>query len=601
MQGLIGRPEKGTSGSIAGQKYRSDLILVAAVTGVVCLAGFGFGLFDALRSHLRISGQWDLNGPLLLISVALSWYFWRRWKELEQSSGAMNASLEFLRKVSKTVEETGEAVLITDINGVIEYANPAFCRNTGYSLDEVIGKDPSILKSDTQDPAHYKALWEKIGRGEVWSGILIEKRKDGSEYPAMIRISPVHNDAGEITHFVSLQQDMTEQRKLEEQLLQAQKMEALGTLVGGIAHDFNNMLAALQGNVCLAKMKMDNPDALSEKLDNIELLSVQAAEMVDHLLTFARKGRVEMHAIELDAFIKEGIKLGRSAIPENISFITDVTDQSVMVNGDTTQLQQVLMNLLNNARDAVAGVEKPAIRITLERYQPSHRFQNAHPEVSGGQLVKLSVSDNGCGIPAEYIDKVYDPFFTTKGAGKGTGLGLAMVYGVVQSHGGILEIVSREGEGTAIHIYLPLLHEPREELSRVVHQAVAGEGETVLLVDDEQTVSVVVGEVLRTLGYQVVDIANGQEALDYFMTHRDEIDMVISDMVMPELGGPELVRRIRQLNSKIPAILISGYDASGSIEEVEQFDNCKLMSKPVAIVELSRMMRSMLGARASLC
>jgi len=502
-----------------------------------------------------------------------------------------------LRTLSQAINEAGEAVMITDRNAVIEYVNPAFSEITGYHSDEVLGKDPSVLKSHAQDPAFYKELWQTISAGEVWHGTLIDRRKDGSFYPALMNVAPIHDASGEITHFVSLQQDMTEHEKLEAQFVQAQKMEAIGTLVGGIAHDFNNMLAALQGNVYLAKRKIDEPAVVADKLEKVEKLSVRAADMVHQLLTFARKDMVELRSIHLNAFIKEGLKLACSAIPENIRVSKSVTEQSMLIKGDATQLQQVVMNLLNNARDAVADSENPCITASLELYGATQEFQQKYPELKGDQLAHLSVQDSGCGIPSDLIDKVVEPFFTTKGVGKGTGLGLAMVYGAVQTHGGVLEIDSEAGQGTTMHIYLPLLQEQRSEEREVEEEAVAGSGQMVLLVDDDEVILETVAEVLRSLGYLVVEAANGVAALDYYRDHQDEIAILLSDMVMPEMGGVELIQQVRKLNSDIPVILMTGYDFSGRSEEVDQFDNFELLNKPVAIHELSQLMHTMMASK----
>ncbi|NWF37867.1 PAS domain S-box protein [Mariprofundus sp. NF] len=501
------------------------------------------------------------------------------------------------RKLLMAISEAGEAILITDRNAVIEYVNPAFCQITGYQPDEVLGRTPSMLKSHAQDPSFYKELWETITAGEVWHGTLIDRRKDGSFYPALMNVAPIHDESGEITHFVSLQQDMTEHEKLEAQFMQAQKMEAIGTLVGGIAHDFNNMLAALQGNVYLAKRKIDEPAVVADKLEKVEKLSVRAADMVHQLLTFARKDMVELRSIHLNAFIKEGLKLACSAIPENIRVSKSVTEQSMLIKGDATQLQQVVMNLLNNARDAVADSENPCITASLELYGATQEFQQKYPELKGDQLAHLSVQDSGCGIPSDLIDKVVEPFFTTKGVGKGTGLGLAMVYGAVQTHGGVLEIDSEAGQGTTMHIYLPLLQEQRSEEREVEEEAVAGSGQMVLLVDDDEVILETVAEVLRSLGYLVVEAANGVAALDYYRDHQDEIAILLSDMVMPEMGGVELIQQVRKLNSDIPVILMTGYDFSGRSEEVDQFDNFELLNKPVAIQELSQLMHTMMASK----
>ncbi len=498
------------------------------------------------------------------------------------------------RKLLKAIGEAGEAIIITDRNAVIEYVNPAFTTITGYQAEEAIGNTPAMLKSDAQDPRFYREMWKAISAGHVWRGTLIDRRKDGSFYPALMSVAPIHDESGEITHFTSLQQDMTEYNKLEEQFLQSQKMEAIGTLVGGIAHDFNNMLAALHGNIFLAKRKLDDAVLVGEKLEKMEGLSQRAAEIVSQLLTFARKDRVEMQPISLNEFLKEGLKLAQSAIPENIRFIKDITDEQITVKGDATQLQQVLMNLLNNARDAVADVDRPIIKTSMDSFEPTQEFRNKYPEVGNGPLIYLSVQDNGRGISSEMIDKVMEPFFTTKGVGQGTGLGLAMVYGSIQSHGGALEIESESGQGTTVHIYLPLIAEQQPELSEVDTESLAGQGESILLVDDDPMLIETVGEVLENLGYLVIKARDGEVALEYYREHQNEIDMVLSDVVMPVMGGLELVKGIRGLGSEMPVILMTGYDFSGKTEEVEQLNHCALLNKPVDLAKLSQLMRQMI-------
>ncbi len=506
-------------------------------------------------------------------------------------------SNDLRRKLSKAIAEAGEAIIITDRNAVIEYVNPAFSKITGYSLREALGNTPAMLKSSAQDPKFYQEMWSVITAGEVWKGTLIDRRKDGSFYPAMMSVAPIHDDHGEITHFVSLQQDMTEYKKLEQQFIQAQKMEAIGTLVGGIAHDFNNMLAALQGNVFLAKSKLDDPVSVGERLDNVEKLSNRAAEIVRQLLTFARKDSVDRQMVPLNSMAKEAIKLAKNAIPENIEVVSDITDEPITVAADSTQLQQVIMNLLNNARDAVEETAFPAIKVSLKRYEPTEKFLNLYPEIGGDQaLAHLSVEDNGCGIPQALVSKVVEPFFTTKGVGKGTGLGLSMVYGAVQRHNGIFEVRSEPGEGTAIDIYLPLLVENVKDPSTDKMQVMNGQGEVVLLVDDDETLLDTVEEVLKKLNYLVVEATNGHAALEYFREHRGEVSIILSDVVMPEMGGIELATAIREMDTQVPVVLMTGYDFSKRRGEVESLGNCKVIDKPVEVARLSRLVRKMLEA-----
>ncbi|ATX80354.1 PAS domain S-box-containing protein [Mariprofundus aestuarium] len=506
-------------------------------------------------------------------------------------------SQELLRKVSKAVEEAGEAIMITDCNAVIEYVNPAFCTNTGYSLEEVVGKNPSILKSEAQDPKHYENLWSTISRGEVWSGALIDRRKDGSYYPAMMTISPIHDELGEITHYVSLQQDMTEYKRMEEQFLQAQKMESIGTLVGGIAHDFNNMLAAIEGNLYLAKMKLtkNEPDKVFSKIENIEKISLSAAEMVKQLLTFARRDSVSMTNLPLKPYLKEALKLSRSAIPENIEIVPDLCDDELHIQGESTQIQQLVMNLLNNARDALSGVAEPKITVQLSLFVLNEQFRRDHPEISSDTMALLTIADNGCGISEANQDKVFEPFFTTKGVGKGTGLGLAMVFGAVKRHGGVIELESGKDSGTEFRIYLPLVTEATEDIAEHSSNIAIGQNETVLLVDDEEMLRETTSELLKNLGYRVLEAADGQEALQVFSENVDEISILITDIVMPKMGGVELAEEVRKLRGGIPVIFITGYDRHQTLAaDSEGSDRSMLLSKPFNIDGLSHSIRKLI-------
>ena len=499
-----------------------------------------------------------------------------------------------LKMLFQAIENAGEAVIITDRGAVIEYVNPAFTEITGYTPEEIIGKTPAVLKSSAQDPSFYKELWDTITRGETWHGTLIDRRKDGSFYPALMSVAPIYNDSVEITHFVSLQQDMTQYKKMEDQFLQAQKMEAIGTLVGGIAHDFNNMLAAIQGNVYLSKRKLEGQPEIGEKLDNIELLGMRAADMVKQLLTFARKDRVEMHSFSLNAFIKEAYKLAKTAVPENIELVCDPCQENLMITGDATQLQQALMNLLNNARDAVSDVTHPQISCRLRPFVSTDEFNKDHSDMNGVRFAELVIRDNGSGISKDHLDKVFEPFFTTKGVGEGTGLGLAMVYGTVQSHGGIIEATSEHGVGTAFNIYLPL-KEGVETLEKDKIPTIAqGQGETILLVDDEENMRSTIGEVLNSLGYKVLKAGDGKEALEMFKAHQNDIDLILTDIVMPRVGGFDLAGSIRQLNHNVPIIFVTGYDKDQVMSSENQIQYTDIIGKPFSFVNLSRLIRQMI-------
>jgi len=496
---------------------------------------------------------------------------------------------EKLRKLSQAVEQAGESILITNKAGEIEYVNPAFTHITGYELDEVIGGTPQILKSGRQSDEFYKKMWETVAAGSVWQGTVIDRRKDGTLYPANLSIAPIRNEEDEVTHYVGIQQDMTEHQLLENKFRQAQKMEALGTLVGGIAHDFNNMLAGITGNLYLAKKKLTDMPDVTKKLDNIDDLSFRAASMIKQLLTFARQGSVEVIPFGLTSFIKEVTRLSEASIPENIAFNIKVCPEELVVRGDTTQLQQAIMNLLNNARDAVAGVSSPTITLVLEEYKADQVFHNSHPELTGSLFARLIVKDNGCGISDIDREHIFEPFYTTKEVGVGTGLGLSMVYGAIESQGGLVEVESSVGVGTIFYIYLPLMEEKEMMVSTEdAEEVINGKGELILLCDDNAGIRETTCDVLESIGYLTVTASDGLEAVELYRAKQKDISMVVMDVVMPRLGGVKAVERIMEINPDAKVIFATGYDKDETLKSEMPSEEQVVLSKPYDIAHLSQ-------------
>ena len=506
---------------------------------------------------------------------------------------------KLLRKLSQAIEQAGESIVITDREGIIEYSNPAFTKLSGYSAEEAVGQSPAMLNSHSQNDDFYEEMWKTITSGQVWHGKIVDRKKDGSFYPAMLTISPINDQSGDesgYTHFVGIQSDLTQLEEMEEQFHQAQKMEAIGTLVGGIAHDFNNMLAGITGNLYLVKRKQKSPETL-QKLANIEQLSLRAADMIKQLLTFARKDQVEMKALPFSSFIKETLQFLHSSVPENIEMEKDMCSDELPVHGDATLLHQILMNLINNAHDAVEGVNQPRIIVKLEAFQPDSVFVKEHVYFKKGQYAHLSISDNGCGIPANRIKHLFEPFFTSKEQGKGTGLGLAMVFGAVKTHKGFVEVESTEGEGSTFHVFLPLVDQTEITLSPPQKSEEAnGQGELILLADDEQHVRDTTAEVLEAMGYRVLQAENGLEGIEVFKAHQDEIALVILDLVMPHCGGLELAERVRERSPGMPVLFVTGYDMDEALSDGKHFENSDLLSKPVQFDILNHTIRSLLDS-----
>ncbi len=497
-----------------------------------------------------------------------------------------------LRKLSQAIEHAGESIMITDASAVIEYVNPAFSRITGYLADEVIGQTPKILSSGRQDNAFYQCLWQKITSGETWHGSLVDKRKDGRLYPALMSIAPILDGSGNITHYVSIQQDMSSHEELEDKFRQAQKMEALGTLVGGIAHDFNNVLAGMMGNLYLVKKQTAADPGVQIKLERIEQAGQRAAEMIMQLLTFARKGESKLMPMQVQPFIKEIIKLARLSIPENIAIHYDSDSrelgaQDYQIQGDGSQMQQMILNLLVNASHALEGRHEPVITVSMNAYHPDDDFLLVHQDVENKPLLCITVADNGCGISKANLEHVFEPFFTTKEEGKGTGLGLAMVFGSMQNHGGVIDIESEEGSGTRMKLYFPLLSTGAVEQEKESASVISGAGETILLADDNEQVRETMQEVLQEFGYQVLVAENGQQALKLFVEHASEIGLALLDIVMPVMGGLEAAERLREMKADLPILFLSGYEKGSSPTDTSVTQDITVLTKPVDLAELS--------------
>jgi len=413
------------------------------------------------------------------------------------------------------------------------------------------------------------------------------KKKDGSMFKGEVVLTSL--DLEEEATVQCAIRDITEKEMLKGQLLQAQKMEAIGTLVGGIAHDFNNMLAAIDGNLYLARGKLEKGHKAAEKLANIEQLSKRAAEMVQQLLTFARKGHVETSIFSLRTFIEEAFKLSKTTMPKNIVHICELCPEDMFIEGNKTMLQQALMNLLNNARDAVADSSDPEIHCSLKPIEVSNMEGIQNSELESGHYACLTVCDNGHGIAREHMTSIFEPFFSTKAVGKGTGLGLSMVYGAVKSHHGVIDVESETGKGTVFHIYFPQqVHSEELPLNVDVKQIEQG-SETILLVDDD--VRTTTYEVLKGMGYELLTASGGHEALTMMEQRQHDIDVMISDVIMPDMGGVELAKRVKQINKQLPVILTSGCDMDlVAIDEGKQVEYV-LVRKPFAFESLVQAIR----------
>jgi len=494
-------------------------------------------------------------------------------------------------RLATVINQTDESVIITDRQSSIEYANPAFERITGYCLDEMVGKNPRFLQSGTQSPFFYKAMWDKLSKGKVWKGRLLNKKKDGTLFHEDTSISPVMNDEGEIIHFVAVKRDVTQEIEAAKRLQQAQKMEAIGTLAGGIAHDFNNILSAVLGYTELAMGDVEKGSAVENDLREIFTAGIRAKDLVKQILTFARQTEAETRPVQVKIIVKEVLKLLRSSIPSTIEIQQNIESDS-LVMGNSIQIHQILMNLCTNAAHAME--EKGGIlNVLLTDIHLDKEFIKPYNDLKPGPYLKLLVSDTGSGIPGEIIGSIFDPYFTTKAPGEGTGMGLAMVHSIVAGHGGEVIVESIVGKGSVFTVFLPVFKkrgEPRQDQEEILPLG----SERILFVDDELPIVKMGGQILETLGYKVTTQTSSLEALELFRSRPNDFDLVITDMTMPNMTGDRLAVELMQIRPDIPVILCTGYSKKISDERIAETGIKTMASKPVLKSDLSRTVRKVL-------
>lgn len=492
---------------------------------------------------------------------------------------------EELRKLSHAVEQSPVSIIITDLQGNIEYANQHFTNLTGYSQDELLGQNPRILKSGLTTQAEYHALWDTILSGHEWRGEFQNIKKNGELYWELALISPIRNSSFVITHFMAIKEDITERKKMENRLRHSQKMEAVGQLAGGIAHDFNNILTAIIGYTTILQMKIPEDSSLRSTTDQILASAERAATLTQGLLAFSRKEVNNPGRIDLNGVLDRVEKLLTRLIGEDIRLTTLPSEQPLPVMADSIQMEQVLMNLVTNARDAMP--EGGEITISSERINLDSQFIATHGFGSSGHFALLTVSDTGHGMDAETVKHIFEPFYTTKETGKGTGLGLSIVYGIIKKHNGFILCHSLPGVGTIFHVYLPLTAgDEQPSLAQALSAPCDTGSETILIAEDDEPTRTLTKKLLEEFGYSVIEAEDGIQALEKFRECHSAIRLVILDAVMPHMKGMEVYREIRTMSPESRVILCSGYDAD-VMEGHDAFDrNLHFIPKPFMPKEL---------------
>ena len=483
-----------------------------------------------------------------------------------------------VRRLAAAVEQAAESIVITDVDGSIQYVNPAFERITGYTKEEAIGRKPSMLKSGEQDQDFYRALWECIKRGETWQGRFRNRRKDGTLYEEDATISPIRNDSGAITSFVAVKRDITQEMALEMQLRQAQKMEAVGNLAGGVAHDFNNLLQALVSQVQVLRRQRHDPLKVDRVITALEDQVRRGASLTRQLLLFSRREVAKPELFDLNEVLRHTLKMLRHLVRENVALEAHLCSEPLMIKADHGEMEQVLMNLVVNAADAMPGGGR--LEVSSSLHQP-------------GQA-GLTVKDSGHGIPEEIQKRIFEPFFTTKPPGRGTGLGLSVVHGIVMKSGGTIEVESDGKSGTTFRIALPLTSASGQKASEGKENALReGAGERILVVEDEESAREGLRDILISLNYQVTAVRTAEEADR--LAAGPPFALLLSDVVLPGMSGLDLVSRLTKRWPELKVILMSGYADSHSIASLPGNRIRNFLQKPFDMSTLANEVHTALG------
>jgi len=536
-------------------------------------------------------------------SIRCEWYNVPLFDDAGRVSGVMSLVEDVTEKqrlqqdrdvLTLAIDQSDDAFVMTDRVGTILYVNQAFEKMTGYALRDVIGRNPRLLQSGEHDRAFYRAMWETILSGRTWRGDLTNRRKDGELYTENMTITAVFGPDGTISNFVAAKRDVTRLRELDERSRQSQKMEAIGRLAGGIAHDFNNMLNVIIGYAEMAAEVLPASHPVASDIREIERAAQRSAELTRQLLTFSRKQVIEPRPVCLNDSVADLAKTLGRLIGEHIALEFHPEPDLWRVMVDPAQVDQILANLATNARDAMPRGGHLVIRTA--NCVADEAFCDEHLGLEPGDYVMLSVSDDGMGMDPQTSRHIFEPFYTTKLAGKGTGLGLATVKGVVDQNGGTIELVSEPGKGTHFQIFLPrTLAEPAIPAAPEMPAAVV-DGGMVLLVEDDDHLRELTGAMLAKLGFTVLSAATPLAALQVYQKNPGAFRLLVTDIVMPGMNGRELHECLAEMRPDLRTVFMSGYAEQGVIDPALLRPGLAFVPKPFHRADLDRAVKAALGA-----
>ncbi|GAB4336389.1 MAG: hypothetical protein Kow0037_17600 [Calditrichia bacterium] len=495
------------------------------------------------------------------------------------------------RLLESAMEHSAEIVFLTDRESRIIYVNRIFEEFYGYKKSEVYGQKVSMLRSYHHEDSFYKEMMKTLLAGSPWKGYLFNRKKDGEQVEVYATIAPIFGDDGEISHFVTVQRDVSREREIERRSQQSQRLEAIGTLAGGIAHDFNNILTPILGYAEMCMKSVPKGSQLYGDLSYIHQAASRARDLVKQILTFSRQTDKERKPILVTPIIKEALKLIRASLPSTVQIISNFEDSDVHILADPTEIHQVIMNLCTNAYQAMP--EGGKIVVKQEKISLESGSGLEEPPLKQGEYVKITISDTGKGIPPEILDKIFEPYFTTKADDGGTGLGLATVHGIVTNCGGAVTVNSQVGKGTDFHLYFPLCAVDQKE-EEPQESVVSGGQEFIWLVDDEPSIAKLAAGILSNHGYQVRYFTNPQQLLNELSHTSETINLILTDLTMPGITGIHLLEEVKKVRPDLPVVLCTGYRDRIKAGEAEEIGFKALILKPFTPKSLAKVIRSVL-------